>query len=98
MSIIHFQGDIRHDASERARIRSAIERVDAWDKTEAAPRWVVLMHDVSLGDKVYVAHAVMRDWTVTASTVAELEDKLTARAEGGPESSRAVQPSPFRTE
>jgi len=93
MSIIHFQGDIRHDAAERERIRSAIERVDAWDKTEAAPRWVVLMHDVSLGDKVYVAHAVMRDWTVTASTVAELE----ARVEGGPESSRAVQSSPFRT-
>ena len=96
MSIIHFQGDIRQDAAERARIRSAIERVDAWDETEAAPRWVVLMHHVSLGDKVYVAHAVMRDWTVTARTVTELEDKLTARAEGGPKSSRAVQPSPFR--
>jgi hypothetical protein len=95
MSMIHFEGAIQERPVDQERIRTAIQRVEEWQDSDAAPRWVVVTHKVPLGNAVYVAHAVRRDWTVTARTVDELEGKLIARAEGGSSSSRAVQPSPF---
>ncbi|PEN13857.1 hypothetical protein CRI94_07290 [Longibacter salinarum] len=97
MSMIQFEGCICDRPTEQVRIRSAIKRVEETSDMNASTRWVVVTQAVPLGGLVYVAHAVRRDWTVTAQSVSELEDKLMARADGGVESSRAVQPSPFRT-
>lgn len=93
--MIYFEGAIQNLPQECARIRAAIQRVERVHETDTPIRWLVATHTMPHGGAVYVAHAARRDWTVTARTADELEDKLCARAEGGRESSRAVQPSPF---
>jgi len=93
--MIHFEGAIRNLPQECDRIKAAIQRVDRVHETDTPIRWLVATHTMPYGGSVYVAHAVRRDWTVTARTAGELADKLRARAEGGHESSRAVQPFPF---
>jgi len=93
--MIHFEGVIRNLPQECARIEAAIQRVERVHEADTPIRWLVATHTMPHGGSVYVAHAVRHDWTVTARTAEELADKLRARAEGGPESSRAVQPSPF---
>jgi hypothetical protein len=93
--MIHFEGVIQDLPQECARIRAAIRRVERVHDTGTPICWLVATHTMPHGGSVYVAHAARRDWTVTARTADELEDKLRARAEGGRESSRAVQPFPF---
>ena len=95
--MIHFEGTIAERPQECDRIRDAIRRVERGQRGETPIQWLVATHAMLHGETVYVAHAVRHDWTLTARTADELEDKLRARADGGCESSRAVQPSPFGT-
>jgi hypothetical protein len=92
---IHFEGGISTNVEEQARIREAIRRIEGRIERRH-PTWIVVSHRHRVRDGVvYIAHAVRRDWTVTAESVDELVEKLDVLAESGWESGHAVQGAPF---
>lgn len=93
--IIHFEGDIRTDVEGQARIRRSIRQIES-RMDRQRPTWIVVSHRHRVRDGiVYIAHAVRRDWTVTAESVDELVGKLDVLAESGWELGHAVQGAPF---